>query len=90
MSCVEIPGTDKLMCHHKFVALTIPGADETTGTKDAEGYNGNLSVLIGGILAGVVVVFIGIMLFVLIRRLVVYRIFLTYIVLIHSRMRIPV
>ena len=70
MYCVEIPG-NKTMCHHKFIALTIPGKDETQGATDAEGYNGNMSVLIGGIMAGVVVVFIGIMLFVLIRRSVI-------------------
>jgi hypothetical protein len=48
--------------------LTIPGKDDKVENSSVGGDNPDLSILIGGILAGVVVVFIGIMLFVVIRR----------------------
>lgn len=47
------------------LALTIP--DKQGETSDSKG-NYDISVLIGGVMAGVVVVFIGIMLFVFLRR----------------------
>ncbi|XP_060595667.1 receptor-type tyrosine-protein phosphatase kappa-like [Ruditapes philippinarum] len=50
------------------LALTIPGKDDKVENSSVGGDNPDLSILIGGILAGVVVVFIGIMLFVVIRR----------------------
>ena len=48
-----------------LTALTVPD----TGKKQSSGNaNYDVSVLIGGVMAGVVVVFVGIMLFIILRR----------------------
>ena len=53
--------------HTPFTALTIP---DKQAEKTSNNSNYDVSVLIGGVMAGIVVVFIGIMLFVFLRRLV--------------------
>ncbi|XP_052777423.1 receptor-type tyrosine-protein phosphatase kappa-like [Mya arenaria] len=74
VTCDHVSGLCMDGCDPEFygefcdLALPDPGEEKPAGAADAAGYNPDLSVLIGGILAGVVVVFVGIMLFVLIRR----------------------
>ena len=48
-----------------LTALTIPDKGKKQSSSNA---NYDVSVLIGGVMAGVVVVFVGIMLFIILRR----------------------